>query len=292
MEPLPDEGGDEHTKVDESDHIVLVDTKETKTVSFDDQVKVKESETVKYTYEYGESSEVDNNFHRGLGFRDEEEDDPRVTEKKEGSVSDSSSSEEIETDMSSPEKNSGFLSIGGVKLYTHDISDEEDDEEDKENDDESLDSSESENSSNSSDSDSDTSSDIDDEIAKDYIEGIGGSYKNVNLDDTDDSDVDDTLKRLGGIALEEASREYGMKPRSRKKGQSQNQPKFRGDKNDWSAIDDPILVKDPRILYSQKKKHAAKSWVEKSNRSRRLPGKKFLKLPTFTIFMAVWGNFI
>ncbi|KAI7756546.1 hypothetical protein M8C21_008749 [Ambrosia artemisiifolia] len=182
MDPLPDEGGDEHKKLDESDTIVLVDTK---VVAYVDQAKVEEeSETVKHTA-YDANSELDETFHRGLGFYDKEE-DLSVNEKKEGFISESSSSEEIETDpLSSPEKNSGFLSIGGMKLYTHDISDVEDDE-----DKESEESSDSENSSNSSDSDT-SSDDIDDEIAKDYIEGIGGSYKDSNLD-VCDSDTNRT----------------------------------------------------------------------------------------------------
>ncbi|KAI3814657.1 hypothetical protein L1987_14300 [Smallanthus sonchifolius] len=265
IDPLPDKGGDEHEKLDESDPIVLVGTK---IVAYIDQTVVEEAETVKYTNLYDASSEVDDSFHRGLGFHDKEE-DLSVDEKKEGFISDSSSSEEIETDpLSSPEKNSGFLSIGGMKLYTHDISDVEDDE-----DKESSESSESEDSSNSSDSD--TSSDVDDEIAKDYIEGIGGSYKDSNLDVSDDGiDINDTVIKFGGIALQEASREYGMKkPRPRKKSHSQPKSiKFGADMDDWSAIDDLMLVKDPRIAYAQKKKR------EKSNHSRRLPGKNIHRI--------------
>ncbi|XP_076902224.1 uncharacterized protein LOC143556897 [Bidens hawaiensis] len=256
----------EHKQLDESDPVVMVNTK---TVVFVDQTIVKESETetVKYTTEYDTNSEVDDGIHRGLGFH-EKEDDPCVDEKQ-GHVSDSSTSEEIETDpLSSPEKNSGFLSVGGMRVYTHDVSDAEDDE-DNENE-----SSESEDSSDSSDSDA--SSDVDDEIAKDYIEGIGGSYKGLNLDvsddddDDDDDNINDTVRKFGGIALQEALREYGMKkPRSRMKSQSQPKSmKFRADVNDWSAIDDLMLVKDPRIAYKQKKKH------EESNHSRRLPGEK------------------
>lgn len=266
----------------EPDPIVLVDTKESKIVAYDDQTEVKESETVKYTYEYGERSEVGVSFHRGLGFCDKEEDDQTspFIEKKDGSISDSSSSEEIDTDMSSPEKNSGFLSIGGIKLYTDDKSDEEDDDDDdddKENDEECLESSESEDTSKSSDGD--TSSDIDDEITKDYVEGIGGNYNDDKGNgDICAVDINDTIRRLGGIALLDASREYGMKkPQSRRKSQSQAKSiKFRGETDDWSVIDDLMFVKDPRILYAQKKKHAAKA--EKSNRSRRFPGKLLIEL--------------
>ncbi|KAI3714944.1 hypothetical protein L6452_21906 [Arctium lappa] len=293
IDPLPDRGDDGDNNLDESDPHVLVDSKESKVVAYVDQTPVIESETVKYTYEYGASSEMEDSFHRGLGFCDEEE-DPRVTdtspfiELKEDSISDSSSSEEIETDimednasdvetLSSPEKNSGFLSIGGMKLYTRDISDEEDDDE------ENIESSESGDSSSSSDSDSD--SDIDEEIAKDCVEGIGESYKDANRYISDDKDAGDIygvdiVKRLGGIALQDASREYGMKkPHSRKKSKAKS-IKFGGATDDWSVVDDLMLVKDTRILYSQKKKHAAKlpqSWpskAKKSNHSRRSPGEK------------------
>ncbi|KAD2394254.1 hypothetical protein E3N88_41231 [Mikania micrantha] len=261
IDPLPDDGAEEHKKLGELDPIVLIDTK---IVACIDTSEIKECETVKYTNEHDANTEVDDSFHRGLGFIDKEE-NLCVKEEKEGFNSDSSSSEEVETDpSSSPEKNSGFLSIGGMKLYTHDISDVEDDE-----DNESVESSESEDSSNSSDSD--TSSDIDDEVAKDYIEGIGRSYKDSNFGVSDgDADINDTLIKFGGIALQEASREYGMKkPQSRKKSQSQtNSIKFRADKDDWSAIDDLMLVKDPRIVNAQRKKHA------KSNHPRRLPGEK------------------
>ncbi|KAL7589963.1 hypothetical protein Lser_V15G37914 [Lactuca serriola] len=320
--PFVDEGGDGHNKFDESTPIVLLDSKESKIIAYMDNTPVTNSQTVKYTYDYGASFEVDDSSHShtGLGFQDEPEENPSiiesspVTEKQECSrFNSSSSSHEMETDMmdddgddlsSSPVKNSGFLSIGGMKLYTHDISDEEadddddDDDDDDEDDDgdddddESLESSESEDSSNSSDSEGayNSDSDINDEIAKDYFEGIGGSYKVANvdqllgnvLDSSDDDDDDDgvgggrfhkMVKGVSGIALQEASREYGMKKsRSKKKSQSKA-------KDDWSAIDDLMLVKNSRSLYG-KKKHAAKipqSWpskAEKSKNFRRFSGEK------------------
>nr|XP_043626833.1 uncharacterized protein LOC122598306 isoform X2 [Erigeron canadensis] len=274
---LPDDGSDEINKLEEPGSIDLVDTKETKIVASVGRATLAQYETVKNTYDYGASSEADGIFHRGLGFCEEEK-DPFV-ENKAGSISDSSSSEEIETDLSSPEKNSGFLSIGGLKLYTHDVSHdgEGDDDKDEENDEETSGSSESEVSSNSSDSDD--SSDIDDEIAKDYIEGIGRSFKDASDEEHADVygvDIDETIKRLGGITLQDASREYGMKkPRSRKKSEIQPKSiKVESCTDDWSAIDDLMFVKDPRILYAQKKKHAAKSRAEKSNHSRRFPGEK------------------
>ncbi|GKB61670.1 hypothetical protein Tco_0917856, partial [Tanacetum coccineum] len=281
INPVPEGDGDECNKVDESDPLVLVDAKETKVVTFADQTIVAEYEGVKYTYEYGSNSEADDSVHRGLGFCD--------TENKDGSISDSSSSEEIETD----EKNSGFLSIGGMKLYTHDISYEEDDE-DKENDEENSDSSESGESSNSTDSNasSDSDSDIDDEIARDYIEGIGSVDMNDTLrrlsgiaiqeasreygmkprryKDYDD-DMNDSLRRLRGNAIQEASREYGKKPRSRKK--SRAKPiNVEGDKDDGSMLDEIMSVKDPRGRNARK--HAAKLPRTKSNHCKRWPGEK------------------
>ncbi|KAI3771811.1 hypothetical protein L6452_02980 [Arctium lappa] len=314
--PLVDESGDEHYKFDKSNPIVLLDSKESKIIAYIDETAAMDSETVKYTYDYVASFEVDDSCHRGLGFHDVAEERPNVIgaspviEKKECSGFDSSSSREMETDMmdddasdvdasSSPVTNSGFLSIGGMKLYTHDMSNEEEEEEDDDNDDdddeESLDSSESEESFDSSDSDGAYNSDcdIDDEVAKDYFEGIGGSYKVANVDelvgqvldssddedDTTDGRFNEMLKGIGGIGLQDASREYGMKkPRSRKKNRAKPS-KFEAATDDWSALVDLMLEKNPRSLH-RKKKHAAKlpqSWpskAEKSKNFRRFSGEK------------------
>ncbi|KAK9055148.1 hypothetical protein SSX86_026230 [Deinandra increscens subsp. villosa] len=315
VSPLVGEDG-----VDESNPIVLVDSKESKIIAYVDRGPVPDSETVNYSYDYGASFEVDDSPHVGLGFHVESEENPSiigattVTEKIEYSGFDSSSSHEMETDMmvdddspsSSRATNSGFLSIGGMKLYTHDISCDEDDEEDGGDDDEDEDeddddddegeSLDSEDSSNSSDSDGayNSDSDIDDEIAKDYFEGIGGSCKVANVDqvigqilDGSDDEEDDVsggrfsemLKGVSGIALHDASREHGMKkPRSKNKSRARLS-KFGGAADDWTAIDDLMLVKNSRTLYG-KKKHVAKlpqSWpskAEKSKNFRRFSGEK------------------
>ncbi|XP_076956995.1 uncharacterized protein LOC143632332 [Bidens hawaiensis] len=235
LDPLPNEGDNEHKQLVESDPVVSVNTK---TVVFVDQTLVKETETVKYTSEYDTTSEVDDVNLRGNRNRNR----PVIVSRKKFWIF--------------------------INRWRECVSDVEDDDDNG--------SSESKDSDDSSDSD--TSSDVDDEIAKDFIEGIGGSYKDSNLDvsddddDDDDDNINDTVRKFGGIALQEASREYGMKkPRSRMK--SQSQPKsitFRADVNDWSTIDDLMLVKDPRIAYKQKKKKKH----EKSNHSRRLPGEK------------------
>ncbi|KAI3524356.1 hypothetical protein L1887_03009 [Cichorium endivia] len=266
IDPLLDEDGHGNKKLDESDPIVVVNTKESKIVACVDQTLVKDPETVKYSYEFDTSLEVDDSFHRGLGFCEEEveEDDPSVNEtspiieKKEASISDSSASEEIETDEEEEEEV------------------EDDDDDDISGDEESLDSSDSSDSDSSNSSDSDKYPDIDEEIAKDYVKGIGGSDKKDGISGVD---INDTLKKLRGIAIEDASMEYGKKPCSRKKSRTKSN-KFETGTDNWSALDDLMLVKDPRIRYAQKKKHAAKfpqSWPskpEKSKHSRRFPGEK------------------
>jgi len=118
----------------------------------------------------------------------------------------------------SDKRNSGFLSIGGLKLYPHqDISD-----------DENEDSSDEESSTlfenNDSECTSNNDSDIDEDVVENYLEGVGGSdnildakwllkpYLNKSDGDSSSSSCyDETLKMLGGFALQEASREYGMK---------------------------------------------------------------------------------
>ncbi|GMH30669.1 hypothetical protein Nepgr_032512 [Nepenthes gracilis] len=130
-------------------------------------------------------------------------------------------------ETSSAVENSGFLSIGGVRLYTHDISDDECDEMDGR---ESFD--EGSLSDVSSDSDeskdvSDSDFDIDDEIVEDYVEGIGGSDQILDakwlaeldievpkVDDDNDNNDDDSgsrdnevVQKLSGISLQEASME-------------------------------------------------------------------------------------
>ncbi|KAK1420951.1 hypothetical protein QVD17_22940 [Tagetes erecta] len=313
--PLVDEGGDEHNKFDESNPIVLVDSKESKIIAYMDQGPVTDTETVNYSYEYGASFEVDDSSHIGLGFHGQSEENPSiievtpVTEKIKYTHFDSSSSPEMETDVmdddddyasSSRATNSGLLSIGGMKFYTHDISDDENgtDDDDEENEveeedaDDDEESSDSEDSCNSSDSDGayNSYSDIDDEIAKDYFEGIGGSYKVANvdqligqiLDSSDDEEVDirdgrynEMLKRVSGIALQDASREYGLK-KPRPKNKSRARPsKFGAATDDWPASDDLMPVKNSRSRYG-KKKHVAKlpqSWPSKAEKSKNF--KKF-----------------
>jgi len=72
----------------------------------------------------------------------------------------------------SAKRNSGFLSIGGFKLYTQDISDDENEEYKEDLSDEES-SRLSEN--NDSECTSDNDSNIDEDVVEDYLEGVGGS---------------------------------------------------------------------------------------------------------------------
>ncbi|KAK3025802.1 hypothetical protein RJ639_040708 [Escallonia herrerae] len=295
--------------------IVLVDSKETKIVAYADQTPTGCQE-VKYTYDYNTDFGLDDSSHTGLGFCEWAEATPTVSCLK---MEDGSASSEagMETDVGfvqevstktrddaetpSPKKNSGFLSIGGLTLYTEDISDEEGDEDDGEQslDEESLESSGSGDISGSSDSDSSSSSDdlpdnvsdVDDEVAEDYFKGIGGIEKVVNVDrlvgNVDVSDDEgtsggsftDTLKRLGGIALQNASMEYGKKPQSRRKSLAKSCGRGAPSYAWSSSVDDLMLVKDPRTASGRKKpvSRFPKSWpfeAQNSKNCRRNPGEK------------------
>lgn len=218
-----------------------------------DQTPSSKDNGVEYTYSYGAEFVLGECSHRGLGFSEEQDETPsdiaasiEQNEPHSTSVFDSSNpdkdNEDINCDLSShmiedsPSKapsmrNSGFLSIGGLKLYTEDISDDESDEDSgaESQDEESQKSYNSEelnrsaNSSSSEDT-SDSDSDVDDEVAEDYLEGIGGSDHVIDAkwllepdldaskdDSSSSSCYDKALEKLGGMALQQASVEYGMK---------------------------------------------------------------------------------
>ncbi|GAB4832748.1 hypothetical protein Ancab_006765 [Ancistrocladus abbreviatus] len=262
-------------------------------------------------------------LHKGLGFSNEPEADlnraalslPNMEEEGGPSSGSLSNDKEMEADPgfvgegesgivqdfldeTSPAKqNSAFLSIGGVRIYTQDVSDGGSDEVEygESSDEGSL--SELSGSDDSEDV-SDSDSDIDDELVEDYLEGIGGSDeildarwlakmdigvpKEGHSDDDDDSGSgdDEVLEKLGGIALQEASREYGMeKPQSKKK-HAVDLRRPGAPTVAWSsALDDLMLVKDPRRL-SKKKKQVARfpqSWPSEGRKSRNFrnyPGEK------------------
>lgn len=311
-----DMGENGENKFDKSKPIVLIDSGKTPIVAYMDEGPVKEPQPVECMYDYTTNFTLDDSSHRGLGFYDEMEATPsgfgsssKMVE-KEGSTFDSASSEEDEMDadvdfvqgantkideeflaeMSTEEESTGFLLIGGRKIYTRDISDEDEEEL---IDEESSGSHDTEDSCTSSDSDgsSYSGSDIDEEVAADYFEGIGGASNIVNADQLVGhiSDVsgsrsnskvnfDDTLEKLGGIALQEASREYGMrKPESGRKNHVEDR-KSPAVKYAWSsALDDIMLVKDPRNASGRKKQVARfpQSWPSegrKNKKFRRIPG--------------------
>lgn len=293
-----------------------MDSKDTRIVAYVDQTPSLEPFDRNISYEYNSEFVLGDGSHQGLGFHAE----PEVTLNRIGGSSekieehkscyDSSSheknmdadegincevgqtTEEVLAELP-PEKNSGFLSIGGMRLYTQDISDEESNGGyyRGSSNEEIVDTSEPEEVSGSSESDvsedsSDSDSDIDQEVAEDYLEGIGGSDNVLDAkwlvepvldksadDSSSSSCYDKTVEKLGGIALQDASKQYGMKkPKSRKRYTLAS-------RDNWSsAVDDLMLVKDPRNPYTRKK-HApgfSQSWpleAQKSKYSGRLPGK-------------------
>lgn len=188
----------------------------------------------------------------------------------------------------SAERNSGFLSIGGLKLYTEDISDDENEEYNEDSLDEEsstpsvpeelLESSENNDSEYTSDSDSD----IDEDVAEDYLEGVGGSENildakwllksDMNESDDDSSSsscYDEALKKLGGFALQEASREYGMKKNKPRKKHFVNSGPL--------ALENPMMEKDQRTISSRQKHvprfpHSWPSHAQKSKSSKKMHG--------------------
>ncbi|XP_041998339.1 uncharacterized protein LOC121748179 [Salvia splendens] len=300
-----DEVGNQDKIFDASNPLVLISSEKNPIVAYLDEEPVKETPSVEYMYDYTTNFTLDESSHRGLGFCDEMDTTADVIESsskmevKDYDSDDLSSSEEAEDLMAemSPKEDSGYVLIGGAKIYAHDISDEDDEaeeEDDESSDDDGSGSSLTEADSGTSENDdsSYSGSDIDDELAEDYLEGIGGSGNFINVDqltgkmsdvsddDSSENSLDETLQKLGGIDLQEASREYGMqKPEQVRKyrpGNTKSTPiKFAKP----SALDDILLIKDIRAI-SGKKKHVARvsqTWppeARKSKKHRRLPGEK------------------
>ncbi|KAJ6296218.1 hypothetical protein OIU78_024122 [Salix suchowensis] len=295
--------------MDESQLIVLVDSKETNIVAYLDETPTMKPCNLNSAYNYSSDFLLGESSHRGLGFCEEFEattgakssSKQMEEEEKKGYSFDSSSSdkemdaddtancevgEEMLTAAFSPKKNSAFLSIGGIKLYTQDLSDGSDGESPYESSESSEQGQQVGSQSDDTEDTSDCETDVDDEVAKDYLEGIGGNSVLLNAkwlveNDLGDSDedssssdcFDETLKKLSGIALEEASRSYGMKkPQSRKYRSSSAR--------DVSPhLNDFMLVKDPRTISAKKKPVARlpQSWPSEAQRSksfRNFPGEK------------------
>ncbi|XP_010542083.1 PREDICTED: uncharacterized protein LOC104815398 [Tarenaya hassleriana] len=320
-------------KLDESNPMVLVESKENKIVAYLDRGPSSSSKDidVNYAYEYNTPGFVlGDGSHRGLGFCDESDAGQSgtvSTSKPSGDQAGSSfaslPTEEVDAEEESDDevnlsedevtpnvvkpsrRNSGFISIGGMKLYTEDISDEESDGEEgildgddvASGDEESTESSDQGGQSESSATDSSkdmfgSDSDIVEDVAEDYLEGIGGSEKVLDarwlaeqsLDQLDLSDdesssegsSDESTEKLSDIALQNASREYGMKESAR------SHSSRHGRDSRALPFDDLMFVKDPRSLSGKKTKkiHSAtfpQSWpsyAQKSKNSRRFPGEK------------------
>ncbi|KAL2338477.1 hypothetical protein Fmac_012923 [Flemingia macrophylla] len=306
----------EDNKLNQLQPFVMDDSKQSQIVApHIGQTPPSKSNSVKYAYTYGEDFILGDSSHRGLGFPAEQDKTPSGigTSPEQMPLStpvlDSSSFEkdagsdegmdcELNNQMSedlpsnvSAGRNSGFLSIGGLKLYTQDISDNESEEhsdEDSSDEDRSV-SSEPEELPGSSESDdsedtSDSDSDIDEEVAEDYFEGVGGSGNIIDakwllksvLDESDDDNsssscYDEALEKLSGFALQEASREYGMKKAQPWKKPSGNPGHL--------ALEDLMLEKDPRTISARKKHvprfpHSWPSHTQKSKASKRIHGEK------------------
>ncbi|KAL8488496.1 hypothetical protein ACS0TY_024685 [Phlomoides rotata] len=263
----------------------------------------------------GESSHRGLGFHDEVGTTIDGIGSLSMMEEKDSDSVDLSSSEEVDTgvegleayhganaeigedlvaEISHSKENLGYVMIGGTKIYTQDISDEG--EEEELSDEEESGSSDSEDCSGTSESDdmSYSGSDIDDEVAADYFEGIGGVGNIINVDQLvgqiydesdEDSDSEDsfdkTVQKLSGINLQEASREYGMKKTGRERKNRTEVKNSTPVKYVWSsALDDLMLVKDPRTI-SGKKKNVARPqqlWPAEARKSkkfsRRIPGEK------------------
>ncbi|KAF8048397.1 hypothetical protein N665_2531s0005 [Sinapis alba] len=297
-----------------SNQLLLGKTDATKIVAYlDDQTpssSSKEVVKVNYEYEYEPSFVLGgDDSHKGLGFCDGDGDGDYDAAQSGGlSVSKALGDETGEEACASEDeampdvvvkpskRNSGFISIGGMKLYTEDISDEESGGEEEGSIGSSEEGEESESSESESSEDmfgSDT--EIDDAVAKDYLEGIGGSeimldahwLAEESLDKLDlssgdtsasDSSVEKkTGKKLTGFALQKASMEYGKKKftRSRSSGHGKAAHQL--------TMDDLMFVKDPRSLSGKKNKNKQvtkflpQSWpsgAQKSKHARNFPGEK------------------
>ncbi|CAA7033553.1 unnamed protein product [Microthlaspi erraticum] len=295
------ERGVEGDQMDGSSPIVLGKSGSTQIVAFLDQTPSSSKEVkVNYDYEYEQSFVLGDDSHRGLGFCDDSDAAPSGGLKAGEEAAAAATEDEAMPDVKKPSKrNAGYISVGGMKLYTEDISGEESGDEEGLNGEDDGSSGE-ETESSESDYSEDMfgiDSEIDDEVAKDYLEGIGGSeimldahwLAEESLDkldlsgsssDSSSSDSSDEKKKktgkLSGFSLQKASMDYGKKKftRSRSSGHGTDPHPM--------AMDDLMFVKDPRSLSGRKnkKKQETKfpqSWpsgAHKSKNSRNFPGEK------------------
>ncbi|KAJ6828899.1 uncharacterized protein M6B38_358835 [Iris pallida] len=218
----------------------------------------------------------------GLGFHVEEEEGEEVEEEV-----------EVEEEMAEEEEEEvergGFISIGGVRVYAEDTSSPEEDDVSGSESSES----EGEESDGSSSDDDEDGSEIDEELAKDYIEMIGGSEELMNSEwlaknDIDaeggflelNSSSDEDKEKLGPVDMMNASAVYGMMRKGKKKAR-------KGKSKSGSpmveiglsaAMDDLMFTKDPRSARRRGKKEKkalsqlSRSWPREGQRSREYYG--------------------
>lgn len=260
----------------ESSHVVSFGFQKTACSDPELLTPLKQSLELSNSCSYDSGLTSSDNHHRGLGFCDESTPKPieiimKRSDGEESSVSETeidadenyvSVEEEMPDETVAPPQSSGFLAIGGMRLYTHDITDQEEDSDDEGSTDGESTNSLSE--SEESEDVSDDTSEIDDEIVADYIKGIGGI-----------GGLDDTINKFSVISLQEASMEYGMqKPVPKKYSAAKFRPGSR-QVSDMSNIDDIMHVKDARS-HLPKKKHPAvisKSFDSaRKDTHRRFPG--------------------
>ncbi|XP_020598068.1 uncharacterized protein LOC110037703 isoform X2 [Phalaenopsis equestris] len=213
-------------------------------------------------------------------------------------------------------KKDSFLMIGGVRVYTEDTSSSEDGEDGVDDDGKSSDScagriscSDESNSSDAEEQDDDSSdgssyvdsdSDIDDELAEDYLEGVGGSLELLNAQWLTAASLDESAKdglirsdgrakegggsKLGANALMNASMEYGMKKPSSRKVKGIRPRQFGSPivDIDVSGLEDFLFVKDSRTAAGRGKhkrqlSQLSRSWPVEARKSRKydkFPGGK------------------
>uniref|UniRef100_A0A1J3EKT1 G patch domain-containing protein 2 n=1 Tax=Noccaea caerulescens TaxID=107243 RepID=A0A1J3EKT1_NOCCA len=297
-EGLERKSGDQ---MDGSNPMVLGKSGSTQIVAFLDQTPSSSKEVkVNYDYEYEQSFVLGDDSHRGLGFCDDSDAAPSGGLKT-GEEAAATEDEPMPDVVKPSKRNSGYISVGGMKLYTEDISGEESGDEEDVNGEDGGSSGSSEQGEETESSESDCSEDmfgidseIDDEVAKDYLEGIGGSkimldahwLAEESLDkldlsgssDSSSSDSSDEKKtgKLCGFSLQKASMDYGKKKLTRSRSSGN------GKAPHPMAMDDLMFVKDPRSLSGRKnkKKQETKfpqSWpsgAQKSKNSRNFPGEK------------------
>lgn len=297
-----------------------------------------------FQQEEGDESGFAEVSHSGLGFVEKEEEEEvaevEAMEEDQGREKEAVIQKELDQ-LLTPEvkeggKSEGFLSIGGYRVYTEDTSspdeDMDDDEDDVSGDDEEDDVDEvrssddgEELSRNDVDDDQDeedgeselddSSSEIDDEIVRDYMEGIGGADEflsglsakklkelesqsesdNSESESDSESDEDGFLKgkKLGGVKLMEASEVYGMKGQ-KWKAKGMAKVAYNSARIELLTLENVVALKDSRATSNRRKSapsQLSRSWPgpDDGRRSKKnyrsVPGISILSI--VIIFLAL-----